>query len=80
MAQSMYKIALVERGYEEQWRGFWVRNENDEKVKAAHRAGKLGQTEEIVASNLSEAKAKVRQQRPDCTIMDEGCARLSSVG
>jgi len=35
MAQSIYKIALVERGYEEQWRGFWVRNENGEKMKSA---------------------------------------------
>lgn len=74
----MYKISLVERGYEEQWRDFWVREKNNERVISAHNAGKLGQTLLIKASNISDAKAKARQQCPDCTIMDDGCARLGA--
>lgn len=76
MAQSMYHIALVERGYEDQWRDFWVRNNHDEAVMAAHRAGKLGQVEIIEAGNFTQAKDKVRKKHPGCTIMAEGSKRL----
>lgn len=80
MARSMYHIALVEHGYEDQWRGFWVRNDQNESVLAAHRAGKLGQVEMVEAGNLAEAKNKVRKKRPGFTIMTEGCKRLGAAG
>jgi hypothetical protein len=80
MAKSMYHIAFVERGYEEQWRGYWVSKNHDDAVLAAHRAGKLGQVEIIEAGNLTEAINKVRKKHPGCTIMSEGSKRLCAAG
>ena len=76
MAKSVFKIAYVERGYEPEWRGFWVTGDKSPAVKEAHEAGKLGLCEFVEARNRKEAIAKVRAKFPDHTVMDEGSDRI----
>lgn len=76
----MYKIAYVERGYEERWRKFWLTNEHSAEVLAAHRDGKLGRTEFIEASNLNEAMNMVRKKHPGFTVLADGSGRIGGAG
>lgn len=75
MAKSLYKIAVVEKGYESHWLDYWCGEQSDE-AKAAHAAGKLGQTRTIEAANLREAKSQAARANPGMTVIDQGSARI----
>ena len=73
---SKFKIAYVERGYENAWRDFWVNGHRSAETMKAHAAGKLGQTEIIEAKSMNDAMTKVRAKFPDHVIMPDGSSRI----
>ena len=68
MARSQYKISIVERGAEAQWRSFWVDGIGTNPGRTALKE----------ARNLEEAIRLVQDENPGCTVMREGSSRIGS--
>lgn len=70
MANSLYKISLVERGKEEAWRDFWERHGGGDNP---------GRVVHIEARNFEEAIRLARAGNPGCTVMRGGSGRMARI-
>jgi hypothetical protein len=70
IANSMFKVAIVQRGQERSWRRYWTRG--DVKGEAQSAPERLAGTEVVEAASPEEAVATVQRMHPDCTVMLAG--------
>jgi len=77
LANSVFRIAFVERGQEDIWRKYWLRpGELSANARSANRNGALGRTDLVEASSLEEALAIVQGRHSNCTAMPEGSGKV----
>jgi hypothetical protein len=78
LTDSLYKIAFVQRGQEEIWRKYWLHpRELSRNAQSANRNGALGRTDLVEAASLEDALAIAQSRHSNCTVMPEGCRKIS---
>jgi hypothetical protein len=68
MVRFIFKIVLVKRGQEAQWRG---------RAQSEYHPS-IGRCELIEAHHIEEAVEKVKRRYPDFSVMREGSERICS--